>query len=35
MSYTETPHSGQAAGPAMSTPETLANVFFEPAAIPT
>ena len=30
MSYAETPHSEQAAGPSMSTPETLANVFFDP-----
>jgi len=30
MSYTETPHSEQAAGPAMSTPETLTNIFFDP-----
>jgi len=32
MSYTETPHSGQPAGPVMSTPETLANIFFDPGA---
>ena len=32
MSHTETPHSEQAAGPVMSTPETLANIFFDPGA---
>ncbi len=32
MSYTETPHSEQAAGPSMSTPGTLTNIFFDPGA---